>query len=300
MKLVADFDGVMTNLTHEAIRVQELLVEIWSGIETDPSIPKAWFESARQAVTQNPESWGWEIQGRISAYADEDAFVQTNAIGSWLDAKSAKDPSLQSALKRLQSHGISSYKSLAQQAYIRMTEEVMSSSLTPIDSETQPALQRLTSMGVEVVITSNSGTDRILDIFQKAGIPAVAHPDRKLGSVRVRGDARKFELASTSRRILMGKREVDIARPIYEQILCEERPNVIIGDVFSLDLALPFELANSKRELFSGGLVALLRERDYTPTWSRELCRSQWSNGRATLNSVTDLGQLPQFFGAER
>lgn len=300
MKLVADFDGVMTNLTHEAERVQELVVELWSNIEGNAATPKSWFDRAMHAVVSKPELWGWEILGRISAYSDEDAFVQTNAIGSWLDTQTAREPALQAALEKLKGAGIDSYKALAQRAYIRMTEEVMGSSLTPIDPETRPALEKLIAMGVDVVITSNSGTDRILDIFKKAGIPACAHPERKAGFIRVRGGARKFELGPAPQCVRMGDREVDIARPVYDEILREELPDAVIGDVFSLDLALPFALASSEPKLFRRGLRALLRERDYTPRWSRELCRSQWKQGAATLDRITDLRQLPDFFSALR
>jgi FMN phosphatase YigB (HAD superfamily) len=296
MKLVADFDGVMTNLNHEAKRVQELVVELWSTSEGNSATPQAWFDRAMQAVVANPESWGWEILGRISAYADEDAFVQTNAIGSWLDTRTPHEPALQTALLKLKASGIDSYKALAQRAYIRMTEEVMSSSLTPIDPETRPALEKLIAIGVDVVITSNSGTDRILDIFKKAGIPACAHPERKAGFVRVRGGARKFELGTSAKLVRMGDREVDIARPVYDGILREELPDAVIGDVFSLDLALPFALASSEPKLFPRGLRALLREREYTPKWSKDLCRSRWQQGTAVLEHVTDLRQLPELF----
>ena len=39
---------------------------------------------------------------------------------------------------------------------------------------------------------------------------------------------------------------VDIARPDYERVLREERPDAVVGDVFSLDLALP--LAFKRRD----------------------------------------------------
>jgi hypothetical protein len=116
------------------------------------------------------------------------------------------------------------------------------------------------------LIVSNSSTGRILGILEKSGISAYSHGETpKSGAVRVRGDARKFEL-STNPSVFHAGRPVDIARPKFEALLREERPDVAVGDVFSFDLALPCALRLRGEPGFEG-LHAVLRRRPYTPAW---------------------------------
>jgi hypothetical protein len=48
--------------------------------------------------------------------------------------------------------------------------------------------------------------------------------------------------------VTVGGLRVDVARPDYERVLREERPDAVIGDVFSLDLALPLALKRREPE----------------------------------------------------
>jgi hypothetical protein len=75
---------------------------------------------------------------------------------------------------------------------------------------------------------------------------------------------------------------VETSRPLYESILKEERPGAVVGDVFSLDLALPLHLSRSG-EL--GPVQAFLRERHYTPEWSRRA---------PDVQGITDLRRVLQ------
>jgi hypothetical protein len=156
------------------------------------------------------------------------------------------------------------------EAYHAMAEEVLRGTVTPIDPTTAQVTEMLIQRGVEIVITSNSGTERILDIFKKNDILATSHPETKEATPRVRGAARKFELAENSdglRVIEFGGRRVETSRPDYERIMREERPQAVMGDVFSFDLATPLALARNEPALFPQGLKLILRRRDYTPRW---------------------------------
>ena len=65
--------------------------------------------------------------------------------------------------------------------------------------------------------------------------------------LRLRGSARKFVLDATREdAIAAGGMRVEVARPHYEEVLREEAPDAVVGDVFSVDLALP--LALKRRE----------------------------------------------------
>jgi hypothetical protein len=107
--------------------------------------------------------------------------------------------------------------------------------------------QRLLAGGVEVVVVSNSGTDKLQRWFTHAGLPCRVDPERAPGALRLRGSARKFVLAEGAGRALeVGPLALDTARPHYERVFDEERPDAVVGDVFSLDLALPLWLKRTQ------------------------------------------------------
>jgi len=97
------------------------------------------------------------------------------------------------------------------------------------------------------VVVSNSGTEKLKRWFDHAGLANRIHPEQAAGALRLRGSARKFVLAPGGPDAIdVGGVIVDGARPHYEAVLREERPDAVVGDVFSLDLALP--LALKRRE----------------------------------------------------
>jgi hypothetical protein len=75
--------------------------------------------------------------------------------------------------------------------------------------------------------------------------------------------------AGRVRSLDVGGRRVLVDRPRYRALIEEEQPDLVIGDVFSLDLALPLHLARTEPATF-GGIRLYLRTRDYTPDWSRQ------------------------------
>src|SRR5262249_59945366 len=89
----------------------------------------------------------------------------------------------------------------------------------------------LLERGVDVVVVSNSGTDKLKRWFQHAGLPFRVHPERAPGALRLRGSAMKFVLAEgKADTIEAGGLVVDVARPRYETVLREERPDAVVGD----------------------------------------------------------------------
>jgi FMN phosphatase YigB (HAD superfamily) len=292
MKLVADFDGVLTELQHEAARVLELFESEWLKLTPDSSRApriRELLHAAKTAIEEKPQNWGWEVHGRISAYSDEDHFIRVNALAAWLDHQNREG-----AIEEWKPNGLRNFKQLAQHAYETMVREVMASSLSPIDPFTAEVVRKLHSNGVEIVVTSNSGTERILDIFKKNDIPALPHPEHARETVRVRGGARKFELGEKPGKLVefLG-RKVEISRPVYEQALLEEYPDAVIGDVFSLDLSTPLSLVESYPEKFPRGLKLFLRVRDYTPEWSKRIMR-EWKHPKVSLYEIHDLRELVQ------
>jgi hypothetical protein len=98
----------------------------------------------------------------------------------------------------------------------------------------------------------------------------VRHPARDPGALRLRGDSRKFAIdPERSDMLVLGEVRIETARPSYERALREERPTAVVGDVFSLDLALPLVLRRREPGWRDVRLFWLLQP--YTPTWLREL-----------------------------
>jgi hypothetical protein len=112
-----------------------------------------------------------------------------------------------------------------------------------ITREAADAGRALLAAGVEIVVVSNSVTEKLQRWFEHARVPARVHPERAERELRLRGSARKFILAPGAGETLeVGGLSVDVARPDYARVLAEETPDAIVGDVFSIDLALPVAL----------------------------------------------------------
>jgi hypothetical protein len=96
------------------------------------------------------------------------------------------------------------------------------------------------------------------------------HPERGQGALRLRGSGRKFILdQERTDPIDIGDVSIETARPFYEEALKDEVPDAIVGDVFSLDLALPLALRRREAAFASMRLFWLMQP--YTPPWLREI-----------------------------
>lgn len=283
MKILTDFDGVLTNPTEEAKRVSELFSEFLGARFSDdghePGLT-SWLKQAEGELRRNAHLYGWKSQGRISAFADEDPFVKISGLAGALNglALSAPDsPSTQTP---------DFFESLVEQAYKQMTSETRAGIRKPLEPAAARTLARLLHEGHEIVVVSNSASDRILAMIAGAETGALT-PALRTGQLRIRGDARKFQLGPESQGFAIGRYFVETARPRYEAILREEKPDCVIGDVLSLDLSLPYALALGTEK----PMTLLLRVRDYTPAWSKSFVRDASRQARFAL--LTEFQDLP-------
>ena len=248
MKLLTDFDGVWTYPDEEGVAngaALDAALEGMMGEEDRPAV-RDWLARARAAVRAEPARWGWSTSGRIAAFADEDPFIEHGALLHYLDTARARDP-LAARLAAAVEQREGSLGALGGRAHQEGVRQVEARRGPAITAAAAQAGRELLAGGIDVVVVSNSGTEKLKRWFDHAGLPNRVHPDHAAGAFRLRGSARKFVLApGAGDAFEAGGLRVDVARPHYEEVLREERPDAVVGDVYSLDIALP--LALKRRE----------------------------------------------------
>lgn len=248
MKLLSDFDGVWTYPDAEgAAHGAELDAALLAAAgEPGRGEVLAWIAAARAAVRAEPERWGWSIAGRVSAFADEDPFTEHGALLHYIDVQRAHDSIAARLAGAIEAAGLS-LDAFGGTAHVRGVQRVEAARGPGIVLPAADAGRALLAAGVEIVVVSNSGTEKLQRWFAHARVPAVVHPERAAHALRLRGSARKFVLAPGAPDLLAaGSLRVDVARPDYARVLAEEQPDAVVGDVFSIDLALP--LAMKRRD----------------------------------------------------
>lgn len=267
MKLVTDFDGVWTLPDDEAAAqgawMDRTLAE-WAG-DSGRDAVASWIAAARRAAASEPARYGWAPGGRISAYGDEDPFAFHSGFLHYLALQKGRDPLADAVIRAIEAHGFD-VESFGGHAHRQGVEEVARVRGPGILRDAAESGLRMLAGGMDVVVVSNSGTDKLARWFQHAGVPAVVHPERRAGALRLRGAAMKFVLDPERRAPLaLGALSFETARPSYETVLREEQPDAVVGDVFSLDLALPLALRRAE-PVFRAMRLFWLR-RPYTPQW---------------------------------
>jgi len=261
MKLVSDFDGVWTNPEAEgAAHGAELEAAFEAAVgEGDRAAARSWIANARAALRAEPARWGWSIAGRISAFADEDPFAEHGALLHYIEGARSSDP----VAARLAAAAEGSAGSLAAfggRAHVSGVARVEAQRGPGVTAAAAAAGRSLLERGVEVVVVSNPVADKLARWFGHARVPFTLHPQRAARALRLRGSAKKFVLAPPGDApaasggapsppddvLALGSLEIVVARPHYEALLREEQPDAVVGDAFSLDLALP--LALKRRE----------------------------------------------------
>jgi hypothetical protein len=268
MKLLSDFDGVWTypdaeGAAHGAALDAALLA---LAAEGQREAMRTWIAEARRVIRLAPERWGWSAAGRLSAFADEDPFTEQGALLHYIESHRHEPlPALLVAEIEKQGRTLDSVSGQAHVTGVREVEERRGPGITP---DAGAAGRALLAAGVEIAVVSNSPTTKLLRWFEHAGVPTCVHPERRPGALRLRGSARKFVLSEgTGEAIEVGGLRVDISRPHYAAVLAEEAPGAVVGDVFSIDIALP--LALKRREPGWSNVRLFWLVHPYTPARMR-------------------------------
>jgi phosphoserine phosphatase len=271
MRLLSDFDGVWTDPWREGLAQGEVVDErllAWAAGEARAGVGE-WLAAARARLAAAPLEHGWESDDRISAYADEDPFVMHAALLQLAHTDAASDPIAAWLTGAVVRHGFASldeFGAFTHHEGVRRVEQRRGPAILPDAAE---AGRRLLDAGVDVVVVSNSPEEKLARWFGSAGLPLTHHPERAEGALRLRGGARKFVLGGVPNALELGGVRFETGRPRYREALELERPAGVVGDVFSLDLALP--LALRRHVPGWGGLRLFWLQRGYTPEWLAEL-----------------------------
>lgn len=246
MKIVSDFDGVFTNPIGEADAIFRDFVQV-SG--SHHGLSDLEIQSVLNQIRRAPWDYGWEHSGRLSAFANEDPFIELIALSSHLGLRDVANACF---------------------------HHVKKSSLA-LEPSAVAAAQRAIDQGHEIVIVSNSSSDRIERILESTGLVLPR-------GIRVRGDAQKYVTTPSSPTLTIDRYAIPLDRPIYREVLLSEKPDLVVGDVFSLDLSLPAALR--AQGLLPHVQIALV-ERPYSPAWSQDYVRGLSGVGRV----VSDLAE---------
>ena len=247
----------------------------------------------RTKLTRFPFQHGWKHKGRIAAYANEDLFMHNAGLCFCLDELAQSEGGdFARAQKNLIISGFPSFHEVSQVAYLQMTHETKADTKhDPMDPYAKKLLTSLLQKGHNITLVSNSSTDRIVDLLQKIGLRLTDFQDGSAGVLRVRGGAKKFDLASEKSGFQVEDYWIDTARPTFEKIVREEQPDLMIGDVFTLDLALPYFLTQNEPETF-GQLKLVLRAQPYTPKWTKTFFLKQKAKNPSLFYVIDDLRQF--------
>lgn len=276
MRLLSDFDGVWTHPRAEGESQGEVLDAALANLVGEDERPEVatWIAGARATVAAEPEYFGWAPGGRLTAFGDEDPFAPHSGLLHYIHVQSPLDP----IARRLRDAAIGSehrsLEGLGQWCHVEGVRRVVDARGPAILPEASGVAPRLLA-AMDVVVVSNSSTDKLVRWFGHAGLPHGVHPESRTGALRLRGHARKFELSPAEREILdLGGLHVDVARPMYLDTLREESPDAVVGDVFSIDLALPLVLRRNDPAWSHVRLFWIAR--DYAPAWLRRTL-AEWA-----------------------
>lgn len=264
VKILSDFDGVWTNQRDEAKHIEQYAcTKIAEATGDDLASVTAAFGAFVDEVRAQPEEFGWAPTGRISAYVDEDPLLTTNSV--FLQVLRGANDTARAWGEAIRAAGYEQLEQFADACFVGATKSFRAEHPPIMVDGAGETMQALLDAGADIVVVSNSRAEKLIAWLTEAGIDAGEGPEH---AVRVRGNAKKWLLSDAPESIEIAGREVFVDRPAYLEALRAEAPDIVIGDVFSLDLALPSVLR--ERGEPGGPRQLVLRVQEHSPAWIRE------------------------------
>lgn len=302
VKLISDFDGVWTNQEVEAGYVWNYITASIASLSGDsPNTINDLLTQSKQEMDLAPYDYGWFNNGKISAYYQEDPFGDNNAIFDYINRAASKrsyshfKQELARIKDAIEKKGKMTLAEFSNDCFIKSTTQFkLEGKLKPVESA-GTIIKKLNAAGVEIVVASNSKTEKIEHLFRKAGQTVTNEKSIIRGRLHAIGDAQKFVIDNSFTELpefygITKRFKINLHRKNYFKILLSEKPDYVIGDVFSLDLALPLYLRmNDSR--FSN-LKVIQRLHKHTPVWVREHLGKEEFKGIAFM--VDSINELPE------
>jgi FMN phosphatase YigB (HAD superfamily) len=300
IKLISDFDGVWTDQQSEAEYVWNYIVTRLSQLTGEPPLTiEGLLDESKKDMDKSPHEYGWFNNGYIAAFYQEDPFGDNNAIFNYIEraGRRSSHSNFKQKLARIKEAVESKErKTLAEfsnDCFVKSTTQFKLEGKLKPDAAAGKIVKELNSKGVEIVVVSNSKTEKIEHLFLKAEQKATNEQQQKRGRLHARGDAKKFEIDNTYSKLpeyleVTAKYKVSLRRSGYHKILMEEKPDYVLGDVFSLDLALPVYLRMKERSFRHMKVIQKLHP--YTPKWVKDYLSKEELRGFAfTIKSLDEL-----------
>ncbi|MEO8447407.1 MAG: hypothetical protein ABI528_07925, partial [bacterium] len=279
MKLISDFDGIWTEQGDEAGFVWNYIIDAitdLSGYQRKGT--ELFLQQCKMEMNKSPEKYGWFIGDNAACFYTEDPYGDNNAVFNYINNVNTDGLSFEFAeqIILIRASIIKKYRSLAdfsQECFMLSTGYYKSlGKLEPV-SNANAIVREINSFGTDIVVVSNSTTDKIKYLFSRASVEVSSDPLSQRKKVHARGDAKKYMVYNSDTTIeksykINDKIEVPLRRSNYHQILIEEKPDFVIGDVFSLDIALPLYLRMNDKKFSE--LKVIQRVQTYTPDWVRD------------------------------
>ncbi len=303
VKLVSDFDGVWTNQEIEAGYVWNHITSSLAALtgESKETIGGL-LNGCKKEMDRQPYEYGWFFDGSVAAYYQEDPFGDNNAIFDYINraASTRSYSNFKQQIAKMKAAILEKTKmSLAEYSndcFIKATTQFkLEGKLKPVETAGE-IVNKLNSAGVEIVIASNSKTEKIEHLFRKAGHTVTNERAIRRGRLHAIGDAKKFVIDRGFSEVpdsmeIKGKYKVNLRRKNYHKILLQEKPDYVIGDVFSLDLALPLYMRLNDSRVKN--LKVIQKVQDHTPDWVKDFLSKEEFKGIAFMvDSIDDLPGL--------
>jgi hypothetical protein len=291
-RVLVDFDGVWTSVGGQAAAVDAARVRRLAELTGWPAADVArCLDRVAAALAEEPQDHGWRIDGRITAYCDEDPFLRHNAMMAGIGALAGRGDEACLALGRaLAAAGHDDLGALGSEIFMDASHAYLDLSGHDLLPAAPGVLRAVLDMA-DVVFCTNFTTGAVARSWTPRGY--VFDGPGATPGLTLRGEARKQVLThDPARAVDFGGRPVAVDRSHYREALLAERPDVVVGDVFSLDLALPLAMAEADPAWTPH---CVLMRTAHTPAWSRDLAAAgAWPR----LHALDDLEDLPALVAA--
>jgi phosphoglycolate phosphatase-like HAD superfamily hydrolase len=300
IKLLTDFDGIWTNQEEEAEYVWNYIVKKLAEISGFGHEEISNFlDQVKREMNKTPWLYGWMNNGKTACYYGEDPFGDNNAIFDFIGRRNGNtvDDSLSNRIniiaKSILKAGYPSLDKFSNDCFFESTGQFKAEGKLNACKEAKEVVEKILPQNIEVVIASNSKTDKIEYLFSKIGLTPTNESSPVRGRLHTRGNSMKFVIDNEYVSLpeyytINSSYKVPLRRKHYHEVLIDEKPDYVLGDVFSLDVALPLYLRLNDTGFKN--LKVIQKVQPHTPAWVKDFLSMKEFEGIAFMaESISDV-----------